>query len=191
MKIKTVADLRRIPIGTKLLRTFCAAKPKAPAQVLTLHAVTSRDLVFTATAANEAFETFLGIPKAKCLRSDENGFSILADPDSGDFEPPGTVLLSYSFDLGYSAPAHGQPVAPSVPEREHAAQQQPTAEDLLRHIRRHVEETTKIIIGGRDNANQRGIHESTVISWEEAQGAAFYATVKELLDRYPDIGKTS
>lgn len=86
--IRTVADLKRIPIGTRLRLTHSLMGPTPPEkQWRTVREVRSKDMIVEPDC-KPGSRSYMGFPKASDLRVTAVGFDVYEDT---------TLCASYSF----------------------------------------------------------------------------------------------
>lgn len=93
MKLKTLADLKRIPIGTKLRIVRCLIGPVAPEkQARTVAKVQSNAIAFQ--RPDKAELSWLTFPKASEFEPTENGFRVLERDPEGKGETDRVVVAA-------------------------------------------------------------------------------------------------
>jgi hypothetical protein len=70
-----IADLKRLPAGTKLRLVHCLRGPVSKLRIVV--SANSYRVLFTGDGIAEGNTSYLLIPKASEFRSDPNGFSVL------------------------------------------------------------------------------------------------------------------
>jgi hypothetical protein len=95
-RVLHVADLRRLPVGTRLYLVHSLLGPLDPPELRVLHEVRSADLLFTGDGIREGRFSYLRLPRKQDLVSTERGFRVMEE---------GEVAAEYVFAEGDEAGA--------------------------------------------------------------------------------------